>query len=443
MEAKEFKCLLEKYENTRERHQFLKNCRIGEQYFRNENDIKRKPASGRNDNPLKTSDNRVSHYWHGLLVMQKISYLFGKEPAIDTKEADVNEEIARTLGDEWAKTLNELVKDAANKAVGWLHVWIEDGSFQYGSVSPEEIIPIYSQDLKKRLTAVIRKYKETDSSGNGYIKYEYWDNKECTYFKCIGSIVTELNCIDAEQTDISKCSFKHTFGQVPFVYFNNNSIGKGDLYMYKDLIDQFDAKTSGFANDIDDVQEIIFVLEGYGGEDLEEFMSDLKTFKAVKTDDKGDVRTIKAEIPVEARKAFLDDVKKAIFLFGMGVNPDKESFGDSSGVALKFLYSLLELKAATTRTEFDCSIKVLVRMILHYLGKEKGQDISITYYKNMISNDKEVVEILSKSDGIISVKTQTKNHPYTEKLDDEVKQLKAETLDNEDYNFGKTVEGNE
>jgi len=431
MEVKEFKKLLEKYENTRERREFLKNCKQGEKYFDNENDIKRKPVLLKNDNPLKTADNRISHYWHGILVLQKIGYLFGKEPAIDVKDKKLNQEITKILGDEWGKTLNELVKDAANKAIGWLHVWLENGVFQYGVVPPEEIIPIYSADLKKRLTAVIRKYRTTDQNGNTYIKYEYWDSEECTYFIGRGSIVNELNCIDAKEEEVSKCSFKHNFGQVPFVYFNNNSIGKNDLFMYKDLVDQFDSKTSGFANDIDDVQEIIFVLAGYGGEDLEEFMGDLKTFKAVKTDDKGDVRTIKAEIPVEA-----DDCKKAIFLFGMGVNPDKESLGDSSGVALKFLYSLLELKASATRTEFDCSIKVLIRMILEFLGKEAGQDISITYYKNMITNDKEVVEILSKSDGVISSKTQTKNHPYTENLEEELLQLEEGEESSGDYNFG-------
>lgn len=425
MEIETFKRIIEQHENSPYRNEFLKKCREGEAYFRNKNDIKRRMRIVKEENPLKTADNRISHSWHGLLVNQKVGYLFGKDPNIDTGDKATNDKINKVLGDEWHKTLSELVITAANKAVAWLHFWVEGNSLEYGIVPTEEIIPIFSQDLKRRLIGVARKYRSVDDNGNVYVKYEYWDDKECHVFSKYGSIYTYNNCIPDTNGNASNC-FTHNFGRVPFLYFNNNSLMENDLYMYKDLVDEYDKVVSGFSNDIEDIQEIIFVLQGYGGEELAEFMSDLKEFKAVKTDDKGDVRTIKAEIPVEARNSFRDDLKKAIFLFGMGVNPDKDSLGDSSGVALKFLYSLLELKASATRTEFDCSIKVFVRVILKHLGLKDDVDINITYYKNMITNDKEVTEILSKSDGIISDKTKTKNHPYTDDVDEELAQIKTE-----------------
>ncbi|HBB27680.1 MAG TPA: phage portal protein, partial [Clostridiales bacterium] len=403
--------------------------------YRKKNDIKKRPIKYRNDSPLRTADIRISHSWHGLLVNQKSGYMVGREPIIDVKDKELNKKIINTLGDEWGKTLRDLVVNASNKAIAWLHYWIEDKNFQYGIVPSEQIIPIYSNDLKHRLTAVIRKYRNEDENNNKYITYEYWTDKECFYFKRFGSVFTTLDCV--KTNNIVSNSFIHSFGKVPFVYFNNNSILEGDLYMYKDLIDQFDNVTSGFANDIEDVQEIVFILKGYGGEDLEEFMKDLKDFKAVKTDDNGDVKTIKAEIPVEAREKFLQDIKKSIFLFGMGVNPDNDKLGDTSGVALKFLYSLLEIKATATISEFECSIKVLVRAILDFLNQNKHQDISITFNKTMITNDKETVDIISKSDGVISNKTKTKYHPYTDNLDEELEAISNEENDKDfDERFG-------
>lgn len=428
MELQEIKALIAQHESSPARREFLKHCRDGERYYENRNEIKRRPPKVSRDNPLKTADNRVSHGWHGLLVIQKVNYLFGKDPTIDVKDKDLNKKIKDTVGDEWHKTLIDLATTASNKSVSWLHLWIEGDMLQYGLVPTEEIIPIFSKDLKKRLEAVIRRYKVLDARGNSCIRYEYWDKKECQQFLCYGDSMYIADDSIGMEDGTTTNRFSHPFGRVPFVYFFNNSIGKNDLYMYRDLVDLFDNTISGFANDIDDIQEIVFVLEGYGGEDLEEFMSDLKMFKAVKTDEKGDVRTIKAEIPVEARKEFLTELKESIFLFGMGVNPNKDNLGDSSGVALKFLYSLLELKASVTRTEFDCSIRVLVRIILWFLKVSDAdtKDIDITYYKNMITNDKEVTEILSKSSGIISNKTMTKNHPYVEDLDEELAQIKAE-----------------
>lgn len=436
MDVFTFRKIIEECEGSPERINFLKDCKKGEAYFENKNDITKTPArsiSSETANPLKTSNNRIAHYWHGLMVMQKISYLFGKVPVIDVGNSERNEQIKKVLGDEFQKTLMELTRHASNKGKAWLHIWKDkDENFNYAVVPSEEIIPIYSEDLKKRLKAVIRIYAKINLQGKEYKVYEYWDNKQCYFFEDRGLGIVSSNVQN----------YEHGFKDVPFIYFQNNSIGKGDLFMYKSSIDAFDKEFSEFMNDIDDVQQIIFVLEGYGGEDLEEFMKDLKEFKAVKTDDKGDVRTVRAEIPVEARREFLLECKKSIFLFGMGVNPDRENFGDSSGVALKFMYSLLELKAAATRIEFDCSLKVLVRRILETLGADEELAINITYYKNMITNDLEIVSVLSNSGDTISAKTKTKKHPYTENLDEELKLIEAEKGE-ADYNFGKEVNGDE
>ena len=78
----------------------------------------------------------------------------------------------------------------------------------------------------------------------------------------------------------------------------------GDLPLYRDLIDAYDKVVSSFANDMEDVQEVIFVIKNYGGTDKTEFMSDLKKSKLIKVEGDGGVDTIRAEIPFEARNAF-------------------------------------------------------------------------------------------------------------------------------------------
>ena len=45
-----------------------------------------------------------------------------------------------------------------------------------------------------------------------------------------------------------------------------------NLPLYRDLIDAYDKVVSGFANDMEDVQEVIFVIKNYGGTDKTEFM---------------------------------------------------------------------------------------------------------------------------------------------------------------------------
>jgi len=236
-------------------------------------------------------------------------------------------------------------------------------------------------------------------------------------------------------------ALKHDWGRVPFIPFNNNNINTNDLKNIKPLIDAYDKVYSGFLNDLEDVQEIIYVLTNYGGTDLKEFLQDLKKYKAIKVDDDGDggkggVETLAINIPVEAREKFLELTRKAIFEQGQGVDPDPQRFGNTSGEALKYLYSLLELKAGLMETEFKLSFGELVRVICQYLGVDCGQ-ITQTWTRTAISNDKELAEICNKSVGVVSNKSILKAHPLVENADDEEKQIQEEknkaALEADDY----------
>ena len=200
----------------------------------------------------------------------------------------------------------------------------------------------------------------------------------------------------------------------------------GDLPLYRDLIDAYDKVVSGFANDMEDVQEVIFVIKNYGGTDKTEFMSDLKKSKLIKVEGDGGVDTIRAEIPFEARNAFLERTRRQIFVSGMGVDPNPENFGNSSGVALKYLYSLLELKAVMLETQFRSGFAELVRAICRLEGIAQPKRILQTWTRNMVQNDLETAQIAQQSVGIISDRTILANHPWVDDAESEQKQLEKE-----------------
>ena len=130
---------------------------------------------------------------------------------------------------------------------------------------------------------------------------------------------------------------------------------------------------------MDDIQELIFVLSGYGGTDLDTFLADLKKYKTIKVDgDEGSnpgVSTLNIEIPIDARNSVLESTRKAIFEQGQGFDPQPENFGNQSGEALKFMYSLLEMKAGLTETEFQLGFARLVRAICRHEGIGAGTDL--------------------------------------------------------------------
>ncbi|MDR2024375.1 MAG: phage portal protein [Hungatella sp.] len=419
----------------------VKRCQEADRYYRNKNDILKQSVKGQDYGPLRNADNRIPRNFHGLLVNQKAAYMFAAPPLFDIGKEEANKQIADILGDSYAKHCKDLCVNASNHECSWIHYWRDDkGNFCYGIVSSEQIIPVYSNDLDKALIAVLRTYKDIDfATGKEITIWEYWDREKCySYYRTSSTVsiagLSEYNVFQgvpedgtAEKSNV----FVHGWGDVPFIPFNNNNISTNDLVNIKLLVDAYDKVFTGFLNDLEDIQEVIFILTNYGGEDKKEFIDDLKKYKMIKLDDDGDdssktgVETLTISIPIEAREKFLEMTRKAIFEQGQGVDPDPQKFGNASGEALKYLYSLLELKAGLMETEFKQGFGRLVRAICKYLGAECGQIIQ-TWARSAIRSDSELADICEKSVGVISNKTILKNHPFVENADEEEKQLEKE-----------------
>lgn len=433
MDIETMRRLIKKYEAGHA--DFVVRADIAERYYRNEADILYTPKRKDDDEtekPLRNADNRIPRNFHGLIVNQKASYAFTAPPLFDIGSTENNKRITETLGDEYAKNCMELCVNAANTAIGWVHYWADNDGFEWAVVPSEQIIPVFDRSLKRKLIGLMRVYPDIDdATGDNYTVYEYWTATECQAFrrKTGGELDTLTYYdmfIDPESGDMIS-DYRHDFEEVPFIPFYNNNIHSDDLRNIKPLIDVYDKVYSGFINDLDDIQELIFVLSGYGGQDLNQFLSELKKYKAIQIDgDEGAaVSTLNIEIPIEARNSVLDATRKAIFEQGQGFDPQPENFGNQSGEALKFMYSLLEMKVGLMETEFRLGFARLVRAVCKYLNIKCGTIIQ-TWTRTCIKNDTEQAQICKDSVGIVSKKTILKNHPLVEDTDAELKQIEKE-----------------
>lgn len=432
MELEAAKKLIEKYDGLDAVR--LKKAEVALRYYLGDNDIMYRKPKDKCEEPLRNADNRIAFNFHSLLVDQKASYMFTAPPLFDTKDDTLNEVVAATLGDGYAKKCKDLCVDASNAGVGWLHYWIDEKKgFCYGVIPSMQVRPVYSLRLEKELEAVLRTYRMVDDNGDEWQIYEIWNDTECQAYRKRAEMFQPFDMFSyvnldgmAEPTN----TFRHDFGAVPFIAFPNNNVCSSDLDKIKHLIDSYDKTYSGFVDDLEDIQQVVFVLTNYGGADLKQFLSDLKYYKTIQvesagSDDKSGVSTLTIDIPVEARDKLLDITRKAIFDMGQGIEPQQQGFDNTSGEAMKFLYSLLELKAGLMETEFRAGFGELVRAIGRYYGKEPEQIVQ-TWTRTSIRNDAELVDMCQKSIGVISTKTILKNHPFVENAEDEEKELAAE-----------------
>lgn len=433
--------------------EFVARALEGERYYRVQNDIlfradKNKDKQGTIDevNPLRQADNRIPFSFYKLLVNQKAGYMFTTPPVVDTGNNALNQTVVEDLGDTYTRKIKDLCINASNAGVAWLHYWQDERGFCYGVVPSYEIVPVWSRKLDKKLLAVLRVYKDYDDNGDEWDIYEYWNDRECETFRkrAAEDIATGLMpCpmfTDFYLAGLSDADnhMQHNYGRVPFIPFFNNNIQSRDLDEVKALIDAYDKTFSGFVDDLEDIQEIIFVLTNYGGQNLKQFLSDLKYYKAIQVDSAGDgdrsgVSTLNIDIPVEARDKLLEITRKAIFDMGQGIDPQQQGLDATSGEAMKFLYALLEIKAGLMETEFRIGLSELVRAICRSHGQEI-KNVTQTWTRTSIRNDAELADMCTKSVGIISNKTILKNHPFVENVENEEKQLAKEKEEQEKQN---------
>lgn len=412
----------------------------GVQYYNGDSKItKRQIFKYENDVKIVDDDatnKKIASGFHKILVDQKTAYLVG-EPMVFGSRSDNEsqlEMLTEFIGERWEDTISELIKGASNKGLEWLLPFVnEDGDFDYMVIPAEQLIPIYDYSRRKQLIAAIRFYQLEEN----VIKLEWWTDETVTYYEMInGQVSLDANVKDNPAphfTDAEGLQGK-SWGKVPFIEFANNEERLSDLHFYKSEIDSYDELVSDAQNTLNDMQSVILALIGYEGEDLSEFVTNLRRYKAINLEsgDGHDVKPITIDVPVEAYKTQSNILKENIFMFGQGVNPSPDIIGNApSGVALDNLYSLLDMKASILANKFTIALREFMWFIQTYCElSKKGpfdyRDVTFTFNKLLLTNEAEIIQMARDSSGIISQTTIIENHPWVKNVEQELKRLERE-----------------
>lgn len=454
----------------------------GERYFRNQNDILKKDLKTYTVFDQKTgnkkkivnenkSDEHLPHGFYPKQVNQKKAYTCGKPITITynifvegdkdetTKKAEkkITNMVWNVLGPKFEKLIGNRLKEASNKGRGWLHPDYMEGKFVLKKIPSEECIPIYDSETQTYLEGFIHFYTIQDLTGDkpeDRIYVEYWDKKEVRYYieTKVGDTTIFLEDVTRPRPECHwyreiydnalnnlKRIEKHSWGRVPFIEIENNEEKTTDLEPIKPLIDAYDLINSGFVNTIEDLKEIIWLINGYGAEDLLALIENLKINGVARTNDTaGKIDAKLLPIPYEARQALLKGLKELIYEFGRAVDTsNKDLIGQApSGVSLEFLYTDLDMKADDSIGGLTSAIYEILWYVLQDL-KMQGKipqeinefDFKIEFNKSRIFNETEKVNTLS-NDTVMSIRSKLEKHPYVDDVDIEMQRLKEEKEEN-------------
>lgn len=412
-------------------------------------------------NPNRSNHHNV-HAFHKLLVDQKVSYMVGREPTISVLGAEADDElkdfenmISAAADEGFDETIQDLVRGASNKGFETIHFYYDDdGNLKYCIVPATELILVYDSQYQKHLEQVIRYYSiKVVKNGITYMrrKVEWWTENDVTYYvereKDIYvrdpdypvNPISHWQDIHLDENRMEKSRTPNAWGRVPFVVLENNCNKTTDLQPIKGLIDAYDYISSEGTNNFLDLVDLYWIIQGYGGETAAAVVRKLKINKAVSiSGGEGDgVKAQQVNLPVQERIEFLKMLRQDIYHLGMGIDIDDDRFGNTpSGVALKFRYANLRHKCENMSAKLKRAIKEFFYFITDDYNRKHGTSydpslIKVTLNYSQIANDVEMVDIITKSAGIVSKKTLLENHPLVTDVNEELKELEAEKISEE------------
>ena len=192
------------------------------------------------------------------------------------------------------------------------------------------------------------------------------------------------------------------YGSLPIIPLYGSRRKQSTLVGMRDKLDAYDLIQSGFANDLQDCAEIYWIISnamGMTDPDMNRFRDRIKlNHIAVADTENSPVTPYTQEIPYQARKAFLDDIRNSLYEDFGDLDVHTVAAGDTND-HIDAAYQPMDEEA----DDFEYQIITFVRQLLSLVGID---DIP-KFKRNRISNQKEQTEMVLSAygEGVIDRQT--------------------------------------
>ena len=272
---------------------------------------------------------------------------------------------------------------------------------RYWRIHPEKplIVVLYEED------GYTKYQSETAEGANGELQETQAKKKYITTVQ-----KTEADGIIGEDSG--------NYSTLPVIPFWGSKLKQSTLIGMREKIDSYDLIRSGFANDLEDCSQIYWIIENCGGmsdADLARFRDRLKLQHIASIQNASDgakATPYTQEIPYQARKTYLDDIRAGIYEDFGGLDVHTVAAGATND-HIDAAYQPMDEEA----DDFEYQIIEFVQQLLALMDIEDTPIFS----RNRISNQKEQVEMVMLESDYLDEETILRKLPNISP--DEVEQI--------------------
>lgn len=377
-------------------------ARIGQRYYEGDHDIKGfriffLDKDGNVHEDTTKSNVKICRPFFAELVDQSTQYqLSGKDGFIRSDDPELQKQLDIYFNNnrKFRAELYKILICCEVKGDAYAYAYKNaEGRTCFMFADSAGVVEVRARETDDNCEYVIYWYIDRINKENKAIKrIEVWDSKQATFFMQVddGPIVLDNNEKNNPRPhnvytkDDTGDKYAEDYGVIPFFRLDNNDKRMSSLKLVKGHIDDYDLMNCGLSNNIQDAAEVLVVVRGFEGDDLDEFMQNVRAKKHVGTptaNDNVEYRTI--DIPVEARKTKMEIDKENIFHDGRGVNMEglKDS-GATVSIAVRAAYFGLDMKCEAKEYNLEAFLDGPVQLVLNEINENQDTDykMSDVYY---------------------------------------------------------------
>lgn len=370
------------------------------------------------------ANNRIANEFLPTIVKQEASYLLANGLTTDDNIKD-------ELGNKFDKKLINGATNAIISGVSWGYCYINHkGAFNVDMWKGTEVVPLHDERTGA-IIAVIR-FWQLKSDRPLYVEfYDIQGKTELIYVDGEGKVSQEHTPYKIKAiTDALGTEYVGDggFSVLPiFPIYANDRKGSILTVALKSKLDLYDIILSDFGNNLEDSQDVYWVLKNYNGQDMGEFLADYKYYKSIKVDEDGDAQAHTIDVPYQARQVALDLLRKEIYESSMALDTSVLSGGSLTNIAIKCAMVNLDLKT----DDLEMGVAEFVTNVIDLLMEYKNQTntkYEIEFIRRSIINDTEIIDNIYKMRSDISTETALRLNPYIINVDEEIKLLDGEAM---------------
>lgn len=382
---------------------------------------------------------------YAIAVDKKCNYFLGKPVAIESENKIYADALKKVIDRKFMKKLKNICKKSLNGGIAWVYphfIADKNGGLKLKlSVFPAyEIKPEWKDIEHEELDFAIRLYEVYEYQGTTEVKVQKVEvyKPDGIYRFVLNDYTLTPDVVAGEYTPyftVDNVAFQ--WNRVPLIAFKYNAEEVPLIRRTKCLQDAINEMLSMFHNHmLEDNRNTILVIRNYDGTDLGEFRRNLATYGAVKvrsvdgTD--GGVESLEIEVNADNYNAILELLKVALIENARSFDGKVLKSGTPNQMNILSVYNEIDIDTNEMETEFQAALEELFPFINAYLslsgmGDFKDEDVTITFNRDMLINESEILGTLSSLGVKISQRTLLRQVPWIDDVEEELEEVKKET----------------